>query len=115
MTCPVKLPPLPPIPWAVLGGIANDCVSAEAIHDYATAYAEQAVREALAAQVSGHVAGGVQVLHDHDDWFGEYGQTLGAFYNSLTIHTRAAWVAAAKKYAAMGDAISTEKDHGEPS
>lgn len=50
MTSPVKLPPLPPIPWAVLGGIANDCVSAEAIHNYATAYAEQAVRQALAAQ-----------------------------------------------------------------
>ncbi|CAB3654270.1 hypothetical protein LMG26685_02916 [Achromobacter mucicolens] len=47
MTSPVKLPPLPPIPWNVLGGIANDCVSAEAIHDYAAGYAEQAVREAL--------------------------------------------------------------------
>lgn len=58
MPPPVKLPPLPPIPWAVLGGIANDCVSAEAIRDYATAYAEQAVREALevAAQALGDMS-----------------------------------------------------------
>jgi len=49
MNSPVKLPPLPPIPWAVLGGIANDCVSAEAIHEYATAYAAQAVRPYVTA------------------------------------------------------------------
>lgn len=43
-----NLPELPPIPWKKLGAIAADCVSAEAIHDYATAYAEEAVRQALA-------------------------------------------------------------------
>lgn len=50
------------------------------------------------------VADETQALHDHDLWFQEYGQTLGAFYNNLTIHTRAAWVAASRQYAALASA-----------
>ncbi|MFU2052743.1 hypothetical protein [Bordetella hinzii] len=59
---------------------------------------------ALLSKLRAPVADETQALHDHDLWFQEYGQTLGAFYNNLTIHTRAAWVAASRQYAALASA-----------
>lgn len=46
-----NLPPLPAVPWHQFGGVCANSVAAEAIKNYATAYAEEAVRQALAAQV----------------------------------------------------------------
>jgi hypothetical protein len=48
MNSPIKLPPLPQVPWHQFGGVCADSVAAEAIKNYATDYAEQAAREALA-------------------------------------------------------------------
>lgn len=75
------------------------------------------VEQAL-SKLRAPVADETQALHDHDLWFQEYGQTLGAFYNNLTIHTRAAWVAASRQYAALasapvaGEAIAWLSDAG---
>ena len=60
--------------------------------------------DALLSKLRAPVADETQAPHDHDLWFQEYGQTLGAFHNSLTIHTRAAWVAASRQYAALAGA-----------
>lgn len=62
----------------------------------------------LLSKLRAPVAEETQALHDHDLWFQEYGQTLGAFHNSLTIHTRAAWVAASRQYAALASAPVAE-------
>lgn len=64
----------------------------------------RAVESAVLSKLRAPVADETQALHDHDLWFQEYGQTLGAFYNNLTIHTRAAWVAASRQYAALASA-----------
>lgn len=42
-----NLPPLPAVPWHQFGGVCANSVAAEAIKNYATAYAEEAVRQAL--------------------------------------------------------------------
>jgi len=74
----------------------------EAVEDFARAI-ESAVLSKLRAE--GVQAGDeTQALIEHDRWFSEYGQRLGSFYNGLTIHTRAAWVAASKRYAALASA-----------
>ncbi|QDJ40330.1 hypothetical protein [Bordetella hinzii] len=65
---------------------------------------------ALLSKLRAPVADETQALHDHDLWFQEYGQTLGAFHNSLTIHTRAAWVAASRQYAALASAPVASPD-----
>ncbi|QDJ45013.1 hypothetical protein [Bordetella hinzii] len=65
---------------------------------------------ALLSKLRAPVADETQALHDHDLWFQEYGQTLGAFYNNLTIHTRAAWVAASRQYAALAGAPVAEPE-----
>ncbi|QDJ35871.1 hypothetical protein CBR67_03955 [Bordetella hinzii] len=64
----------------------------------------RAVESAVLSKLRAPVADETQAPHDHDLWFQEYGQTLGAFYNNLTIHTRAAWVAASRQYAALASA-----------
>lgn len=79
----INLPELPPIPWNVLGGIANDCVSAEAIHDYATAYAEQAVREAVTARAEDEAQHQVNaaMAAEYQRWIDYYHQ--GRDYDSF--------------------------------
>ncbi|WP_233714392.1 hypothetical protein [Bordetella hinzii] len=64
----------------------------------------RAVESAVLSKLRAPVADETQAPHDHDLWFQEYEQTLGAFHNSLTIHTRAAWVAASRQYAALASA-----------
>lgn len=70
---------------------------------------QHAVRAVL-SKLRAPVADETQAPHDHDLWFQEYGQTLGAFYNNLTIHTRAAWVAASRQYAALAGAPVAEPE-----
>ncbi|WP_241135304.1 hypothetical protein [Achromobacter xylosoxidans] len=114
MNSPIKLPELPLAEVPAEEEFADGWKEWPAHPDYYTkdqmrAYAEQAVRDALAAQ---QLKDETQALIDHDNWFSEYGLRMGTFYNSLTLHTRAAWVAAAKRYGAL-PTPPKENNHGD--